>query len=157
MNRWMAWTAAAVFVMAAGGSAWGAEEAVAQVLALEHALCEAYLHGDARAMQRDLTDDYTLTNGRGEVSTKADDIHDATSGAIRYTRFENSEMKVRVYDEGRAAVVTGITAVAGHTDKGQHFDLRVRFTDTFVREGGRWRLAAGGVSAPLAAVPQTGG
>lgn len=121
---------------------------VAAVLAAERAVCEAYLRGDADAMQRELTDDFTLINGRGETSTKAQDMATARSGAIRYSRFENREMLVRLYGDD-AAVVTGITAVAGATKDGHAFDIDVRFTDTFVREQGRWRIAASQASSPL--------
>jgi ketosteroid isomerase-like protein len=72
----------------------------------------------------------------------------ARSGAIRYSRFENREMLVRLYGDD-AAVVTGITAVAGATKDGHAFDIDVRFTDTFVREQGRWRIAASQASSPL--------
>jgi ketosteroid isomerase-like protein len=53
-------------------------------------------------------------------------------------------MKARVYD-GHTAVVTGKTKVKGNA-RGKPIDIVVQFTDTFVKEGGRWRLAAGHVS-----------
>jgi threonine/homoserine/homoserine lactone efflux protein/ketosteroid isomerase-like protein len=122
---------------------------VAEVLAVEQALCDAYLHGDVAGLQRGLTDDFTLSNGRGETSTKAEDIETARTGAIRYTRFENREMQVRLYGPD-SAVVTGITAVAGRTKDGYAFDIEVRFTDTLVRDQGQWRLAASQASGALA-------
>jgi uncharacterized protein (TIGR02246 family) len=119
-------------------------DAVAEILAVEDALCQAYLHGDVQALQRDLSDDFTLINGRGEVGTKAEDLETARTGSIRYTRFENRDMNVRLHGDD-AAIVTGITNVAGVTG-GKQVEVEVRFTDTFVRENGRWRLAAGHVS-----------
>jgi len=58
----------------------------------------------------------------------------------KYEIFENHDMKVRVRD--RAAVVTGITHPKGISG-GQPFDAEFRFTDTFVKDHGRWRLCAG--------------
>ena len=141
---------AAAFALALAGCAVppAAPDAPSQVLALEREICEAYLHGDVPTMQRDLADDFTLVNGRGEVSTKAEDLETARSGSLRYRRFENSDSRVRIYGAD-AAVVTGVTWVAGTTATGHAFDLRVRFTDTYVRQDGRWRLAASQASSAL--------
>ncbi len=111
----------------------------ADVLRVEHEGCHAYLVGDIAALKRLFTADYTLTNSRGEISTLADDIADAKSGAVRYTVFENRNMKVRLY--GDAAVVTGQTSIKG-TVEGHPIDASFQFTDTLVRQRGRWLLAA---------------
>ena len=127
-----------------------APDAEAQVLALEREVCLAYLHGDVEAMRRDLTEDFTLVNGRGETSTRAEDLETARTGSIRYRRFENSGSRVRLYGAD-TAIVTGITSVAGTTASRHDFELRVRFTDTYVRQEGRWRLAASQASSALPA------
>jgi hypothetical protein len=49
----------------------------AEVLQAEHDGCVAYLRGDADKIASFLTDDYTLTNSKGEISTAADDIEHA--------------------------------------------------------------------------------
>src|SRR5213079_141763 len=69
-----------------------AEETTA-VLQAERDGCAAYLNGDAEKIANFLTEDYTLTNSKGEISARADDLADATSGKVHYTGFEN-------YDEG---------------------------------------------------------
>ena len=53
-------------------------------------------------------------------------------------------MKARVYG-GQTAIVTGKTKVKGNP-QGKPIDIVVQFTDTFVKQSGRWRLAAGHVS-----------
>ena len=116
----------------------------AAVLQAEHDGCVAYLHGDADKIANFLTDDYTLTNSKGEISTAADDIEDAKSGRVHYDVFENYDMKVRIYDD-HTAIVTGKTKVKGNA-QGKPIDIIVQFTDTFVKQSGRWRLAAGHVS-----------
>jgi threonine/homoserine/homoserine lactone efflux protein/ketosteroid isomerase-like protein len=116
-----------------------------EVRALEAALCRAYLRGDADAIAAGLADGYTLTDARGSVSTKADDLKVARSGSIRYTRFENRESRITLHG-AHTAVVIGITRVAGRMADGTLFDVDVHFTDTYVRDKGRWRLAAGHVS-----------
>jgi len=119
----------------------------AALLAAEDALSAAFLHADVAALERQLTDDFTLINGRGEVDTKASTIADLRGGAVRYTRFANREQQVRMLGPD-AAIVIGITTLAGHAGE-RSFDAQVRFTDTFVRRDGRWQLAAGQASSPL--------
>jgi ketosteroid isomerase-like protein len=116
----------------------------AAVLEAERDGCIAYLRGDADRIANFLTDDYTLTNSKGEVTTAADDIEDARSGRVHYDVFENYDMRARVYG-GHTAIVTGKTKVKGNAE-GKPIDIIVQFTDTFVKQNGRWRLAAGHVS-----------
>jgi uncharacterized protein (TIGR02246 family) len=116
----------------------------AVVLQAEQDGCVAYLRGDADRIAKFLTDDYTLTNSKGEITTAADDIEDAKTGSVHYDVFENYDMKVRVYGD-HTAIVTGKTKVKGHAH-GKPLDIIVQFTDTFVKQNGRWRLAAGHVS-----------
>ena len=116
----------------------------AAVLQAEHDGCVAYLRGDAEKIANFLTDDYTLTNSKGEISRTADDIEDARTGKVHYDVFENYDMKVRVYGD-HTAIVTGKTKIRGNA-QGKPIDIIVQFTDTFVKQSDRWRLAAGHVS-----------
>jgi len=120
-----------------------ADQSVA-VLQAERDGCAAYLRGEADNIANFLTDDYTLTNSKGKISTAADDIEDAKSGRVHYEVFENYDMKVRLYG-GHTGIVTGKTKVKG-TAEGKPIDIVVQFTDTFVKQGDQWRLAAGHVS-----------
>ena len=113
------------------------------VLQAERTGCLAYQNHDVEGVRAFLTDDYTLTDAHGAVTTKQDDLDDFLKDRIRYTVFANKNMKVRVYHD--AAVVIGQTLVKG-TAQGKSFDIEVQFTDTLVFTGGRWRLAAGHVS-----------
>lgn len=116
------------------------EAAVLQTL---HAACRALREADIPRIEALLSSDFTLTDADGVVTTRADKLENARTGAIRYTVFENHEMKVRLH--GDAAVVTGITRVAGTAGTTQ-FARDFQFTDTVVRQGGRWRVAASHIS-----------
>jgi ketosteroid isomerase-like protein len=116
----------------------------AGVLQAEHEGCIAYLRGDADKIANFLTDDYTLTDSKGAITGAADDIEDARTSRVHYDVFENYDMKVRLYD-GHTAIVTGKTKIKGNA-QGKPIDIFVQFTDTFVKQSGRWRLAAGHVS-----------
>ena len=109
------------------------------VLQTERDLANSYQKGDADAIAQGVMEDYTLTNSIGKVTTRADDIAEATKNDPKYEIFENSDMKVRVH--GNAAVVTGKTHTKG-ISAGKPFDSQFQFTDTFIKDGGRWRLLA---------------
>ena len=111
----------------------------ADIRRVEQDLCEAIRTGNADAIARFEDETYTLTNTRGVVSTRADDIADAKRGDIRYEEFRNHDTKVRLY--GDAAIVLGITTVKG-TAAGKPFALDARFTDTYVRRADGWKIAA---------------
>lgn len=124
------------------------EEAVLQA---ERELCQAYQKSDVAGITRGVMEDYTLTNSHGKISGRADDLAEASKGDPKYETFANRDMKVRVH--GDAAVVLGITRTMG-VSGGKPFDAEFQFTDTFIKDGGQWRLLAGHVSkVPDAAKP----
>lgn len=113
------------------------------VIKAEMEICRGYERNDVASVRRNLVDDYTLTDSRGVVTTKQDDVEDFTKHRVRYTTFRNKNMRVRLYPG--VAIVTGQTvvkAIAGHAP----VDVEVQFTDTLVLIDGRWMLAAGHVS-----------
>jgi ketosteroid isomerase-like protein len=113
------------------------------VLQTERDLATVYLNSDADGIAQGVMEDYTLTNSMGKITTRADDIGEARKNDPKYEIFENYDMKVRLH--GDTAVVTGKTHTKG-VSGGKPFDFQFQFTDTFVKDGGRWRLLAGHVS-----------
>ncbi len=113
------------------------------VLQTERDLAAVYQSGDADGIAQGVMEDYTLTNSTGKVTTRADDIAEAKKNDPKYEIFENYDMKVRVH--GDTAVVIGKTHTKGISG-GKPFDFQFQFTDTFVKDGGHWRLLAGHVS-----------
>jgi ketosteroid isomerase-like protein len=113
------------------------------VLQTERDLAVAYLKGDADAIARGVMEDYTITHTTGKITTRASDIEEAQKKDPKYEVFENHDMKARVH--GSTAVVTGQTHTKGISG-GKPFDAEFQFTDTFVKDAGRWRLLACHVS-----------
>ena len=99
-----------------------------EVLQFERDACKAFLDADVAALERVLTPDFTLTISNGEVSTRADEINELSSGKVHYDVFENYDMLARLYGND-AAVVLGKTRVKGTAD-GKPFERVVQFTDT---------------------------
>src|SRR4029453_19682987 len=114
------------------------------VLQFEHDACKAFLDADPAALERVLTNDFTLTLSNGEVSTRANEINELRSGKVHYDVFENYDMEARLYGD-KTAVVLGKTHVKGMSE-GKPFDRVVQFTDTLVKRDSGWQLAAGHVS-----------
>jgi ketosteroid isomerase-like protein len=113
------------------------------VLQIERDLATAYLNSEDGAIARYVMDDYMLTHSTGKITTRADDLDEARGKDPKYEVFENHDMKVRIH--GDTAVVTGRRHMKG-TARGKPFDSKFQFTDTFVKDTGRWRLLAGHVS-----------
>jgi len=110
------------------------------VLRAERELALCYQNSDAACIEQGVMEDYTLTNSKGKITTRADDLEEARKHDPKYEIFQNRDMKVRL--RGDSAVVIGITHAKGISG-GQPFDAEFRFTDTFVKDHGRWRLWAG--------------
>jgi ketosteroid isomerase-like protein len=115
----------------------------AAVIAALHAACDAFEKGDAAWLEQALDERFTLTDARGAITTKTDELAAVRAGEPKYEIFANSDMKVRLY--GDAALVTGVTTVKG-TSAGKPFHSRLQFTDTLIRRAGRWSIAASHVS-----------
>jgi hypothetical protein len=115
-----------------------------EVLQFERDACKPFVEADVAGLERVLTADFTLTNSKGEVSTRATEINELRSRKVHYDVFENYDMKGRLYGDN-TAVVLGKTHVKGTSD-GKPFDRVVQFTDTLIKRGSQWQVAASHVS-----------
>ena len=110
-----------------------------KILALENVWNLAIVHKDVRALDQLLAANFVGTDFDSTFMDKAQFI-----GSIGDKNYHPQQMvneTVAVHLHSNAAVVTGIYREKG-TDKGKPYDLRARFTDTWVFEGGEWRCAA---------------
>lgn len=117
----------------------GNSSAGARVLyRLENAWTTAVVKRDSAFFRRNLHPDYVYTDERGTFDKKQV-IAEQTGGADTVTSAENQDMHAHVH--GSAAAVTGILILRGHGNAGA-FEHRYRYTDSFVRENGRWLMFA---------------
>jgi hypothetical protein len=135
--------------LAAGGATKG-DEAV--ILERIHKACAAFEKGEPEYLLDFLDESFTLTDTRGNVTTRDQNLAEVRKREPRYDEFRNHGMKVRVY--GDSAVVTGITTVKG-TSGGKAFAADLQFTDTLIKRAGKWRMVSSHVSP--AASPVKGG
>jgi ketosteroid isomerase-like protein len=109
------------------------------LLQAEAALCQAFESGDADALRKGLTEDFTLVDSRGTVSGFAQNVDEVARREPYYDVFRNHDQQVRLY--GAAAIVVGITSIKGKAG-GEAFAADFRYTDTWVLRDGHWLLAA---------------
>lgn len=96
---------------------------------------------DATWFERNLANDLTDTSsGDGVLHTKAEDIAALTKDKTVYHSMELSNLQVRV--EGNAGVVTGVNHLKGQDEKGEPFEVKLSFTDTYIKRNGRWLVWA---------------
>jgi ketosteroid isomerase-like protein len=110
---------------------------------LENRLSEANRTGDVDFVMRIEDENYTLTNSRALVSHRADDIEELRKRDPRYDVFHTHDMQARVY--GDTGIVIGIVSLKG-TSGGKPFEADMRFTDTFVKRDGEWKIVAAQVT-----------
>ena len=95
--------------------------------------------GDLDELEAMLTDDMTYTHSSAAVDTKASFLDSLRSGRVRYLSIEpEGERSVRVY--GDAAVVQGVAHVLVKVPD-RDIDVRLRFTELFVKQDGAWKMA----------------
>jgi ketosteroid isomerase-like protein len=111
------------------------------LLRLEHEWNEALRTRDVAWFERHLASDVTdISSGNGALHTKTEDIAALKTDKTLYESLELSDLKARV--EGSAGIVTGVNHIKGHDDQGQAFDVRLSFTDTYIKRDGRWQVWA---------------
>lgn len=106
---------------------------------LEAAWNDAYLRGDAGAVERLCADDLIVTMSDMPVLTKADSIRILRSGRVRFKRYATSDVDIRVYDN--AAVITGRLERTREA-QGHEADDAWRFTKVYIRRDGKWQVVA---------------
>jgi ketosteroid isomerase-like protein len=130
------------FAFAADASAPSKEEQ--RVMQVTQDACVAFLRADLQAAEALLAPGFTLVNSSAVVQSREEVLAEIRNRDPVYSEFRNHSMTARVF--GDAAIVQGITTVKGESG-GQAFNVNVRFTDTLIRERGKWRLVVSHVTA----------
>lgn len=112
-----------------------------QIRKLDLAHAEAIFKGDTNTLQELLPDDHTVNHPTNRiVQEKAELLKLIGEGVIRYTRFERRPEKFLFYKE--LVVVMGdetVVPAPGAPNEGKV--LRRRYTNAWMRQDGKWRLA----------------
>jgi hypothetical protein len=125
-----------------------AERVAAEIKRLERAwLIESYSNGNSLAdYDRIVADDFTITHSNGKLLNKAEkraDIvasHNPNPSPGTVFRIDDASVRVRVYDDA-AAISTGYI-IEKYAYQGRDIDDRVHFTNTYLKQRGRWQVVA---------------
>jgi len=109
------------------------------VRALETARGEALLKADTTAIARMTSDDFIEISRLGQIRTRADNLRELGSGALKLTSVKYDSLSVRIY--GDVAVLQGVADNTG-TFRGFPFAGKLRYTRIFVKRDGRWQAVA---------------
>jgi Domain of unknown function (DUF4440) len=114
----------------------------AELMQIERDIGEANIKRDKAYFERIEADEFIFTDSGGGITTKAEDVAslDKPAGEFKLVSYIVDEMKVSVY--GKTAVVTGRTTTISR-GKDREVTNKSRFTDVFVKRGGRWQIVAG--------------
>jgi ketosteroid isomerase-like protein len=125
--------------MAAWGGTLRAQSPEADVRKAEEARIAATIKGDLAALSALLAEDMTYGHSSAKIETKAEFLELLKTGYYQYKSIAPREVTVRLY--GETALLGGladIDVVSG----GQPLSVKLRFLEVWVKQGGRWKLAA---------------
>ena len=111
---------------------------VREIEKIEHQLAATYQAGDCTAWGALLAPDWRVTHISSEVHTRAEALATCAAAKGAIAELNVSDLQVRVY--GDTAVATGRTRAS--TTGSNAITVTLRFTDVFVRQGGRWLAVA---------------
>lgn len=124
----------------------GATTTVAPVSADEKAVStvekqrfDAQVSKDYAVLERVLANDLVYTHSNGNTDTKQSYIQGIRDGKSNYGAIDVQEQNVRVY--GTTAVVNGVCLIKMNNNN-TPTDLKLRYTDVYVKKGGQWQMVA---------------
>jgi ketosteroid isomerase-like protein len=123
--------------LATVGFAAGAD---AELKKIEEQWLDAYMKSDASFLKNLETDDYTIVEPDGTVSTKADDVKSVTDKKFVLKTATMSDYKCRMLGDNYA-VVTAALKMSG-SDDGDEFSGDFRALDVFEKKDGKWMAVA---------------
>lgn len=95
---------------------------------------------DRAGLESVMHKDLVYFHSSGVADTKDSYIESIFNGKSNYLSISSSEMLTRVY--GNTGINTGIVNIINLNAEGKETPLKLRFTDVFVFEDGRWQMVS---------------
>ena len=111
---------------------------VRALIQLEDGWASAVVRRDSATFERLLDPGFVYTEN-DRLESRADVLHDVIHGSDTVRAAHNEDMVVHCF--ATTAVVTGWLVLEGRGGSGT-FVRRYRFTDTWMKRNGRWRIVA---------------
>ena len=117
----------------------GSGAASQELIEVENKWVKALVKSDTETLSSIFIDTYVDTDEHSHRSNKDGVLSFLKSGDLKLDSIKLSDMQVHLY--GDAAVVTG-TATQSGSFVGGPVAARIIFTDTFIKQSGKWRAVA---------------
>lgn len=119
----------------------------AEVRQMQKQFADAIQAGDAAALGRIWSDDYTFTNGSGQVVTKAQRLANLKTGATDVQSADERDIKVKVYGGDAAVLTSHVTLKARYS--GKEGSGEYRNTAVWIKTSAGWQMVANQIT-PIA-------
>jgi ketosteroid isomerase-like protein len=116
------------------------------LIRIQREWAEARVKGDSSYMRRLKVEDCTIVWPDGSVVNKQQDLQTMT-GEIVFTEFKIDHLRVRLY--GDTGIVVGQGTIRAQKGKQDLLGGKFVWTDTFVKQGGEWKVLASQITPVL--------
>lgn len=114
--------------------------AAKELLPLEKARVDTLVQGDLQGLEKFFASDLTYVHSSGALENRTEFLDKLRTGERKYVSMEH-DPGVAVRSYGDVAILTGSTKVQVVV-KGQTQNLRLRFTEAWLRHGKQWQVVA---------------
>jgi ketosteroid isomerase-like protein len=121
----------------------GEEQALMKI---QHEWAEARIKGDNSYTRRLEAEDCTIVWPDGSIVNKRADLESMT-GDIVFSEFKIQNVQVRLY--GDTGIVVGEDTISARKAKQDLLRGKFVWTDTFVKQGGQWKVVASQITPVL--------
>jgi ketosteroid isomerase-like protein len=121
------------------------EEEKAALMRIQHEWTEARVKGDSSYTRRLEAQDCTIVWPDGSIVNKQGDLQSMTD--IVFSEFKIQNLHVRLY--GDTGIVVGEGTIKAHKAKQDLLGGKFVWTDTFVKQGGEWKVVASQITPVL--------
>jgi ketosteroid isomerase-like protein len=124
----------------------GRSEDEQTLIRIQREWAEARVKGDSSYARRVEANDCTIVWPDGSIVNKQQDLQTMT-GDIVFTEFKIDDLGVRLY--GDTGIVAGEGVIKAHKGKQDLLGGKFVWTDTFVKDGGQWKVVASQITPVL--------
>lgn len=97
----------------------------------------AIVRKDRQAIAKNMSETFLQIGSDGMTADKTQFLQNITSPDLVIEPYTVEDFRIRTY--GNTALINGVTDMHG-TYEGKPFRVHYRYTDTYVKEGGVWRV-----------------
>ena len=116
-----------------------------QLIKIQHEWAEARVKGDSSYTRRLEAQDCTIVWPDGRIVNKPGDLQSMTD--IAFSEFKIQNLQVRLY--GDTGIVIGEGIIKAHKGKQDLLGGKFVWTDTFLKQGGEWKVVASQITPVL--------